>query len=84
MGEGMMNGDPMSVPMIFLRIGWMNRYQGQTANDQITGGGAFVKEHGYGHEIFNFQPFQGRVFGYVQPRRTAYNVSAHHRQGSLR
>jgi len=51
----------------------MNRYQGQTANDQITGGGAFVKQHGYGHEIFNFQPFEGRVFGYVQPPGTAYN-----------
>jgi hypothetical protein len=51
----------------------MNLYQGQTVSDQITGGGAFVEEHGYGHEIFNFQPFEGRVFGYVQPRRTAYN-----------
>ncbi len=68
-----MTRDPMTVPMIFLRIGWMNRYQGQTAADQITGGGAFVKEHGYGHEIFNFQPFAGRVFGYVQPPGTAYN-----------
>jgi hypothetical protein len=68
-----MTPDPMTLPMIFLRIGWMSRYQGQTANDQITGGGAFVKEHGYGHEIFNFRPFQGRVFGYVQPPGTAYN-----------
>ena len=68
-----MTSDPMTVPMIFLRIGWMNRYQGQTASDQITGGGAFVEEHGYGHEIFNFQPFNERVFGYVQPPGTAYN-----------
>jgi hypothetical protein len=27
--------DPMSIPMCFLRIGWMNRYQGQTASDPI-------------------------------------------------
>lgn len=68
-----MTRNSMTVPMIFLRIGWMSRYQGQTSTDQITGGGAFVKEHGYGHEIFNFQPFAGRVFGYVQPPGTAYN-----------
>jgi hypothetical protein len=68
-----MTSDPVTVPMIFLRIGWMTRYQGQTATDQITGGGAFVKEHGYGHEIFNFQPFEGKVFGYVQPPGSAYN-----------
>lgn len=68
-----MTRDPMTVPMIFLRIGWMNHYQGQTATDQITGGGDFVKKHGYGHEIFNFQPFAGRLFGYVQPPGTAYN-----------
>jgi hypothetical protein len=51
----------------------MNRYQGQSASDQITGGGAFVKKHGYGHEIFNFRTFGGRMFGYVQPPSTAYN-----------
>ena len=68
-----MTRDPMTIPMIFLRIGWMNRYQGQTASDQITGGGAYVEEHGYGHEIFNFKPSDGQVFGYVQPPGTAYN-----------
>lgn len=65
--------DPMMVPMIFLRIGWMERYRGQTVADQIVGGGAFVVEHGYGHEMFNFQPCDEHVFGYVQPPGTAYN-----------
>ena len=59
--------------MIFLRIGWMNRYRGQTTNDQITGGGPFVEEHGYGHEIFNFQPANDRVYGYVQPTGSGHN-----------
>jgi len=68
-----MTRDPMTVPIIFLRIGWMNRNQGQTAADQITCGGAFVKDHGYGHEIFSFQPFARRVFACVQPPGTAYN-----------
>ncbi len=71
----------MDVPMIFLRIGWMNRYQGQTASDKITGGGAFVEEHRYGHEIFNFLPYNGRVLGYVQPPGAAFNAESG--QGSI-
>jgi hypothetical protein len=66
--------DPFSTPTIFLRIGWMTRYQGQATSDHITGGGAFVEEHGYGHEIFNFQLFEGRVFGYVQPPGSGHNL----------
>jgi hypothetical protein len=31
--------DPMTAPMVFQRIGWMNRYQGQTTSNYITGGG---------------------------------------------
>lgn len=59
--------------MIFLRIGWMDRYRGLKFGDEIRGGGAFVAEHGYGHEIFNFLPSQGRVYGYVQPPGAAHN-----------
>lgn len=70
------HNDPFATSMIFLRIGWMTRYQGQTANDHITGGGAFVVEHGYGHEIFNFQPFEGQLFGYVQPPGSGHNQPA--------
>jgi len=61
--------NPFSIPMIFLSTGWMKRYQGLRSGDQITGGGAFIKEHGFGGEIFNFQPFRGRHLGYVQPSR---------------
>src|SRR5947208_4640058 len=68
-----MTRDPTTVPMIFLRIGWMDRCDGQTESDRIAAGGKFVKEHGYGHEIFNFRAADGQVFGYVQPRRTACN-----------
>jgi hypothetical protein len=64
--------DPFSTPMIFLRIGWMTRYEGLTS-DRIAGGGAFVKEHGYGHEIFNFQKFEEKVYGHVQAPGSGYN-----------
>lgn len=64
-------------PIAFLRVGWMNRYQGITSDDSISRGGAYVSEHGYGHEIFNFRPFHGAVYGYVQPpgRRNRWQES---------
>jgi Protein NO VEIN, C-terminal len=65
--------DPFQTPMVFLRIGWMEWYQGLARNDEIRGGGEFVEQHGYGHEIFNFQPFKGHVFGYVQPSGGGHN-----------
>ena len=58
---------PFATPMIFLRIGWMRRYQGQVGGDKIQGGGAYVDEHGFGGEIFNFKAFKARVYGYGQP-----------------
>ncbi|WP_161967496.1 DUF3883 domain-containing protein [Fimbriiglobus ruber] len=45
----------------------MDRYRGVIGGDTMTGGGAYVAEHGFGHEMFNFLPFQGYVYGYVQP-----------------
>jgi hypothetical protein len=59
--------DPFTTRMVFLRIGWMTRYQGTSGGDTISGGGAYVTEHGFGHEIFNFLPFRGAMYGYVQP-----------------
>jgi hypothetical protein len=62
----MSKADPMSVPMVFLRVGWMDRYHG-LSGDSITGGGEHVDENNYGLEILNFLPFHGKVFGYVRP-----------------
>jgi len=59
--------DPFAIPMLFLRIGWMRFYEGLSGDDQIHGGGAFVRQQGYGHEMFNFLPLDGRVYGYVRP-----------------
>lgn len=44
----------------------MKYYTGIT-DDQIVGGGSFVQEHGFGHEIFNYQSYSGHLYGYVQP-----------------
>ena len=53
--------------ILFCNIGWMEKYQGLTDNDQISGGGSFVSEKGMGHEVCNFHSTNERVYGYVQP-----------------
>ena len=55
---------PMST-MIFLKIGWMEKYAGLNG-DTIWSRSKFIREHGYGHEIFNNMPYKGHVYGYVQ------------------
>lgn len=47
----------------------MEHYRGQSATDQITGGGSYVQEEGMGHEVCNFAEYRNKVYGYVQPPR---------------
>lgn len=51
--------------LLFLNIGWMSKYEG-LASDTITGGGGYVATHGYGHEIFNFKPHSGYMYGFAR------------------
>jgi hypothetical protein len=53
-------------PLLVLNVGWMKNYKG-LKDDQLTNGGAYVREHGWGGEIFNFLPFEGFMYGCVQP-----------------
>lgn len=41
------------VRILFCRIGWMEDYKGLD-NDQINGGGLYIEENEFGHEIHNF------------------------------
>jgi hypothetical protein len=55
-------------PVLVCRIAWMDFYAGVIGGDKPTGGGAYVKEHGFGYEVFNFLPDHRGVFrGYVRP-----------------
>lgn len=54
--------------LLFCNVGWMENYQGLTSGDQISGGGSYVNEEGRGHEVCNFSPYKGKLYGYVQPR----------------
>ncbi len=44
-------------PLLVLNVGWMKKYRG-LEDDQITDGGTYVTENGWGGEISNFLPFE--------------------------
>lgn len=46
--------------MIFLNIGWMEKYKG-LKNDSIRYGGSSAKKY----EIYNYLPYEGYMYGYV-------------------
>ncbi len=52
-------------PLLFLNVSWMSKYQG-LGNDKISGGFSYVKLHGYGHEILNFKPYEGHMYGFAR------------------
>lgn len=66
--------DPFDTKMVFFRVGWMDEYQGVNNSDKIARGGSFVEEHGFGYEAFNYQPFEGHVYGWVMPGRRKKGV----------
>lgn len=52
--------------IIVFRVGWMKNYQG-LEGDGIHSTAQFIQDNEFGHELFNFLPFNGEMFGYVQP-----------------
>jgi len=62
-----------SEPIVFVNVGWMERYEGISDKDPITGGFGYFRQHAFGHEAWNFAPLRGRVYGYV-PRSQRINL----------
>lgn len=54
--------------LLVCNAAWMNWYRGLRGGDVPVHGGSFVRRHGYGHEIFNFEPNGKYYYGYVQIR----------------
>ncbi len=53
--------------VLFCNVGWMKYYKGLLNNsDSIVNGGRYPNQRGHGHEICNFLPYNGYVYGYVQ------------------
>lgn len=55
-------GDGAAAPLLVLRVGYMERYDGP---DTIIGGGAYIAANGVGGEVFNFKPSRGKCYGYA-------------------
>src|SRR5437773_2410256 len=58
---------PVNQPILFCVVTWMEYYDA-TPGDKASGGGSFIDRQGYGHEVFNFRPFNGWYYGFVQLR----------------
>jgi hypothetical protein len=62
------------IKMIFFNGGWMSSYDGAGA-DSISDGGAYVKEKGFGGEVYNFRNSGGKNYGYVMTKAHSLNLS---------
>lgn len=60
--------------LVLFNIGWMKHYRGQTPSDGIFNGGSYVAEYDTGHEVRNFEPANGRCYGYVRAPRGKINM----------
>jgi len=54
--------------MVFFNVAWMKRYQG-LVRDTPVNGGIYVEQYGFGGEIFNFQHFRDKMYGFVETGR---------------
>lgn len=52
----------MNPPLLVLRVGYMERYDGPNS---IVNGGDYVTEHKDGFETYNFKPSRGKCYGYA-------------------
>ncbi len=50
---------------IFCEIAWMKYYKGVNDNDKPVNGGKYIDENGNGGEVFNFDPYNHKCYGYV-------------------
>lgn len=52
--------------IIVFRVGWMKNYRG-SHEDGIHSDAKFIQSEEYGHEMYNFLPYEGNMYGFVQP-----------------
>ena len=51
--------------VVFCEVAWMKYYAGIYGNDKPMNGGKFIDENGEGGEIYNFEPYNHKCYGYV-------------------
>jgi hypothetical protein len=55
---------PVDEPIVLINVGWMKEYRGPS-NDPTIGGHRYLQKHQLGHEAWNFEPIDGRLYGYI-------------------
>ncbi len=55
--------------LVLFNIGWMKRYRGEDADDQIVNGGPRDHENEGWDEVWNFLPNKKKCYGYVRSGR---------------
>ena len=64
--------------IIVFHTAWMAQYDGDRSSFS-AGGFKYAKEHGYGHEMFNFRKIEGACYGYTSHQlvtSVSKNISA--------
>jgi len=65
--------------VVVFNIAWMKKYEGITLDDVPVHGGRYIKEHGYGSEVYNFRPCRGKMYGFVEagwkPKPCCINIT---------
>lgn len=60
----------MTQPILILHVVWMDKYQGWEPEPKFYAGGfKYAAKFGWGHELFNFKPYNGKCYGTVQHAR---------------
>lgn len=65
----------MTRAMLFVNVGWMIKYEGQTKDDHTIGGHGWLKSHPWGHEAWNFKPYRGKLYGYIPGKSSTLNLN---------
>lgn len=61
------------MPILICHVVWMPQYAGE---DEVHPGGFdYVRDEGFGYELFNFKPIGGVCYGFVQVRTGVINIT---------
>lgn len=65
----------MTTKILFARIGYMRHYAGPLPDDERPVGGGSFNVSDVGHELYNFRPSNGQLYGYFQPSTKTNQVN---------
>ena len=65
----------MTEPILFMRTSWMNDYKGLPTGEVLESSAKYIVQNKFGHEIFNFQPYAGRMYGFASALGGTINIS---------